>query len=144
LVVAPVSRRAWNNAWLLLAIVVIGLVATRYARSFGLFGILAPVIGVLLVMAILRILGPMWLARPRTPEPPPSPRNVTPAEAPAPTSSTIGPRAAPAPVVVEPAARDAEVETLETKLATLDRLHDEGRLTDLEYEAKRAQLIADF
>jgi hypothetical protein len=143
LAVWPVSRRAWNNTWLLLAIVVIGLVATRYARSLGLFGILAPVLGVLLVMAILRIVGPIWIARSRPAAPPPDPRNVTPADPAASSSSTIGPRTAPAPVVViEPAAGTDE--TLEAKLATLDRLRDDGRLTDLEYEAKRAQLIADF
>jgi hypothetical protein len=139
----PVSRRAWNNTWLLLAIVVIGLIAIRYARSLGLLGILAPVLGVLLVMAILRIVGPIWLARPRPAAPPLDPRNVTPAEPGTPNGSTIGPRAAPAPVVViEP--RGGADETLEAKLATLDRLRDDGRLTDLEYEAKRAQLIADF
>jgi hypothetical protein len=143
LAVLPVSRRAWNNTWLLLAIVVIGLVATRYARSLGLFGILAPVLGLLLVMAILRIAGPIWLARQRPPAPPPDPRNVTPEDRPTPTGSTIGRSAAPpAVVVIEPATGTNE--TLEAKLATLDRLRDDGRLTDLEYEAKRAQLIADF
>jgi hypothetical protein len=58
------------------------------------------------------------------------------------SSSTIAPRPRPAPVVViEHAAGD---ETLEAKLATLDRLRADGRLNDAEYEAKRAQLIADF
>jgi len=45
-------------------------------------------------------------------------------------------------VVIEPTG--AAGETLEEKLVTLDRLRDDGRLTDAEYEAKRAQLIADF
>jgi hypothetical protein len=59
------------------------------------------------------------------------------------SGSTIGPRAAARPVVIiEPTGPSAE--TLEAKLLTLDRLRDDGRLTDAEYEAKRAQLIADF
>jgi hypothetical protein len=45
-------------------------------------------------------------------------------------------------VVIEPTGPGAE--TLEAKLLTLDRLRDDGRLTEAEYEAKRAQLIADF
>jgi hypothetical protein len=141
--VPAVSRRTWNSAWLLLAIVVIGLVATRYARSFGLLGIIAPVVVLVLVLAILRAVGPSWIARSRPPDLPPDPRNVTPTEPQGSTGSTIGPRATPQPVVViEPAPGGDK--TLEAKLATLDRLRDDGRLTDVEYEAKRAQLISDF
>jgi hypothetical protein len=139
--VEAVSRRTWNNAWLLLLIVIVGLVATRYARSFGLIGVIAPVLGILLVVAVVRLLGP-WTASSGRPAPPPAPRDVTPREATVAPSSSIAPRPTPVPVVViEPAPGD---ETLETKLATLDRLRADGRLSDAEYEAKRAQLIADF
>ena len=140
--VRPVSRRTWNNAWLLLLIVVVGLVATRYARSFGLLGVVAPVLGILLVVAIMRLLGP-WTVSAGRPMPPPAPRDVTPREPSVAPNSTIAPLPTQAPVViVEPATGGDE--SLESKLATLDRMRADGRLTDAEYEAKRAQLIADF
>ena len=144
------TRRTWNVAWLVVALVLIGLIAARYARAFGLLGILASVlIAVVVVLAILRAIGPTWIVPSRPPAPPPDPRNVTPPEPPISTrstsrsGSTIGPRPASPPVVViEPSGPAAE--TLEAKLLTLDRLREDGRLTDAEYEAKRAQLIADF
>lgn len=146
------TRRTWNVAWLVVALVIAALVAARYARVFGLIGILASVlIAVVVVLAILRAIGPTWVIGSRPPVPPPDPRNVTPPEPPISTSpsasqppgSTIGPRPAARPVVViEPT--DPPAETLEAKLLTLDRLREDGRLTDAEYEAKRAQLIADF
>jgi hypothetical protein len=140
--VRPVSRRTWNNAWLLLLIVVVGLVATRYARSFGLLGVIAPVLGIILVVAVVRLLGPSTVSSGRS-APPPAPRDVTPRAPSVPANSTIAPRPTQAPVViVEPATGGDE--TLDSKLATLDRLRADGRLTDAEYEAKRAQLIADF
>jgi hypothetical protein len=74
-----------------------------------------------------------------------APRNVTPHEPSVASGSTIQAReAAPPVVVIEPAQHGEPAESLEAKLATLDRLHDAGRLTDAEYEAKRAQLIADY
>ena len=144
------TRRTWNVAWLVVALVIAGLVAARYARVFGLLGILASVlVAVVVVLAILRAIGPTWVIGSRPPAPPPDPRNVTPPEPPISTpstpssGSTIGPRPAARPVVViEPTSPAAE--TLEAKLHTLDRLREDGRLTQAEYEAKRAQLIADF
>jgi hypothetical protein len=137
-------------AWLLVVLIIGGLVAARYARVFGLLGILASVlIAVVVILAILRAIGPTSVIGSRPPVPPPDPRNVTPPEPPLSTrpssssSSTIGPRPASPPVVVIEATAPA-AETLEAKLLTLDRLRDDGRLTDAEYEAKRAQLIADF
>ena len=142
------NRRTWNVAWLVVALVLIGLVAARYARVFGLPGILASaLVVVVVVLAILRAVGPTWVIPSRSPGPPPDPRNVTPPEPPITTSSrsssSIGPRPTSPPVVViEPTG--ALAETLEAKLLTLDRLRDDGRLTEAEYEAKRAQLISDF
>src|SRR6266404_4252432 len=146
------TRRTWNAAWLVVVLIIAALVAARYARVFGLLGILASVlIAVVVILAILRAIGPTWVFPSRPPVPPPDPRNVTPPEPPISTrsgsssgsSSTIGPRPASQPVVViEPTGPAAE--TLEAKLLTLDRLREDGRLTDAEYEAKRAQLIADF
>ena len=144
------TRRTWNVAWLVVALVLIGLIAARYARAFGLLGILASVlIAVVVVLAILRAIGPTWIVPSRPPAPPPDPRNVTPPEPPISTrstsrsGSTIGPRPASPPVVVIDPSGPAS-ETLEAKLLTLDRLREDGRLTGAEYEAKRAQLIADF
>ena len=144
------TRRTWNVAWLVVALVLAGLVAARYARVFGLLGILASVLIVVVVLlAIVRAIGPTWFTGSRPAAPPPEPRNVTPPEPPVSTrsasslGSTIGPRQASRPVVViDPTG--AAAETLEAKLLTLDRLREDGRLTDAEYEAKRAQLIADF
>lgn len=137
-------------AWLVVALIIGGLVAARYARVFGLLGVLASVlIAVVVVLAILRAIGPTWVIGSRPPVPPPDPRNVTPPEPPISTgsasspASTIGPRPAARPIVViEPT--DPAAETLEAKLLTLDRWREDGRLTDAEYETKRAQLIADF
>ena len=146
------TRRSWNVAWLVVALVVVALAAARYARVFGLPGILGSLLlAVVVIVAILRTVGPWWVISRPSPRPP-EPRNVTPAEPPlasgpsprssaasAASSSTIRPRASTRPVVViEPP------ETLESKLVTLDRLRADGRLTDAEYEAKRAQLLADF
>jgi hypothetical protein len=148
---APMSRRTWNGTWLVIALVVIGLVATRYARSFGLFGIIATILLVVGVIAILRVVGPALAARSRPPAAPPTPRDVTPHEAALAPSRTISARPTPAPVVVvEPAgaadagARAGAADSVEARLATLDRLRDDGRLTDAEYETKRAQLIAEL
>ena len=133
-------------AWLVVALVVVGLIAARYARAFGLLGILGSMlVAVVVVLAILRAVGPTLghplasaLASARSPQ-----HNAAERPTSSSSSSTIGPRPSTSPVVViEPT--EAAPETLEAKLATLDRLRDDGRLTDAEYEAKRAQLIADF
>jgi hypothetical protein len=138
-----VSPRSWNRAWLVIALIVVGLAVAREARTFGLFGILGPVIAVVAVLLIVRAVAPNWIRPPRPSAPPPVPRDVTPREPVVTPGSTISSRPTPAQVVVIEPATDAG-ETLETKLATLDRLREDGRLTDVEYEAKRAQLIADF
>lgn len=137
------SPRSWNRAWLVVALIVIGLAIAREARTFGIFGLLGPVIAVVVVLIIVRAVAPAWIRPSRPSATQRGPRDVTPPEPVVTPSSTIAPRPAPVPVIViDPAAE--VVETLESKLATLDRLHDDGRLTDAEYEAKRAQLIADF
>jgi hypothetical protein len=139
--VKPVSRRTWNRAWLAVALTVVGLAVAREARSFGAVGLLAPIL-IVVVVIIVGAIAPAWLRPWRPAAPPPAPRDVTPREPAVGSSSTIAPRPTPAPVVVIEPARGGE--TLEAKLATLDRLRADGRLTDAEYEAKRAQLIADF
>jgi hypothetical protein len=139
------NRRTWNGAWLVIALVVIGLVAARYARSFGLFGIVATVLAVVAAVAILRVVGPALTARSRPPDVAPAPRDVTPREAALSPSRRISARPTPASVVVvEPATPAGPADSLEARLATLDRLRDDGRLTEAEYETKRAQLIAEL
>jgi hypothetical protein len=135
-----VTRRTWIGGGLLVALVVVAIVAIRFVRSFGPLGIVAPIVVVAVFLWVLHDFG-LWSFRSRPTGPSLGPRNVTPPEASAPNGPPVTPRPASHPVVVvEP----MPAETLETKLATLDRLRDDGRLTDAEYDAKRAQLIADF
>ena len=73
-----------------------------------------------------------------------STKNVTPDEPrlPAGSRSVMPDRpAAPEVIVVEP---DPPLGELEAKLQAIDRLRANGLLTEEEYEAKRAQLIAEF
>jgi hypothetical protein len=136
-----VTRRTWIGGGLLVTLVVVAIVAIRFVRSFGPLGIVAPIVVVAVFLWVLHDFG-LWSFHSRPSAPSLGPRNVTPPGASIPNGPPITPRPPSHPiVVVEPA---PEGETLETKLATLDRLRDDGRLTDAEYEAKRAQLIADF
>jgi hypothetical protein len=139
------TKRTRSMAWLVVALlIVVGTVAARYSRAFGLLGIIASVlVAVVVVIVVLRILGPIWAIQSRPPVQPAGPRNVTPVEPSIPTGSTISPRPTTTPVVViEPATPTSE--SFEARLATLDRLRDDGRLSSAEYEAKRAQLIAEI
>jgi hypothetical protein len=137
------SPRSWNRAWLVVALIVVGLAVAREARSFGVFGIVGPLVAVVVVVIIVGAVAPSWLRPTRPPATPAAPRDVTPREPQIETGATIAPRAA-APVVVIDPAGEPPIETLESKLATLERLRDDGRLSGAEYEAKRAQLIADY
>jgi hypothetical protein len=140
-----VTGRVWNRAWLVVALIVVGLAMAREARSFGFLGVVGPVVAFVLVLVIVRAVAPGWMVSSRRRSgPTPAPRDVTPREPAISAGSSIAPRPSPAPVVILDAAPDQAIATLEAKLATLDRLHDDGRLTDAEYEAKRAQLIADY
>ena len=136
-----VTRRTWIGGGLLVTAVVVAIVAIRFVRSFGPLGIVAPIVVVAVFLWVLHDFG-LWSLRSRPSARSLGPRNVTPPGASIPNDPPFTPRSPSHPiVVVEPA---PAAETLETKLATLDRLRDDGRLTDAEYEAKRAQLIADF
>ena len=122
----------------------LAVVAARLSRSLGAVGL---VLTIILVIVLLKLARDLLQARfrPARPAPQRATKNVTPqegwlrpGEAPAP-----GPAPAPTPsvIVVEPP--DA-TERLEAKLEALDRLRATGVVTDDEYEAKRAQLIADL
>lgn len=69
---------------------------------------------------------------------PPSPAAVESAAAPAPASSP-GPAAAPAPV--PPPVASPLPTPLEDKLRQLKKLHDEGLISDADYEAKKQELL---
>ena len=104
-------------------------ILARLVRSPWLAVAILVAVAILYVAALARI-----ALRSGAPAPPPeAPRNVTPIE----------PRvAAPPVVIVEGTARPAD--DLEERLRTLDRLRGDGLVTDEEYEAKRASLIADL
>ena len=73
----------------------------------------------------------------------PAPRNVTPDEPAIPPGPAIAPAARVPEIVVVEAGEDATAR-LEEKLQALDRLRANGLVSDAEYEAKRAKLIAEF
>jgi len=137
-------RASSNTVWLLLALVVVGLIVARLSRSFGAVGIVVTIVLVILVVSLARA---VWLGGPR-----PggfgrqrATKNVTPHEPALPPGSEPSPGLAatrgPSVIVIDPP--DGR-ELLADKLQALDRLRAEGLVTDQEYEAKRAQLIADF
>ncbi len=74
----------------------------------------------------------------------PAPRDVTPREERLvpPDEGRIASAAQRPIVVVEPGSQS--IEDVEHRLESLDRLRRNGLLTDAEYEAKRAQVIAEF
>jgi len=124
------------------------VVAARLSRSLGPVGLILTIV---LVLILLKLVRDLLQARFRAPGPnrQPSTKNVTPQEGWLPPGDQADPRPAsgsvraPAPsvIVVEP--QDG-TQRLEAKLEALDRLRATGAVTDDEYEAKRAQLIADF
>jgi hypothetical protein len=133
-------RDAWRTYYgLLLICAGVGLVTLVLTRGRAL--------AVVAIVVAFVVVGGQIAAsrRDRGEDSGPAMRNVTPDDPFVASGSTIAPRQAASPaVVIEPAPSGEAAESLETKLATLDRLRDGGRLTDAEYEAKRAQLIADF
>ncbi len=142
--------RILNSGWLLLSAIIMLLVASRLIRSGSPVGLILTVGVVLLAVAAVRSLsagrpdGPLhWriVTRTTTPRWRPAPKDVTPREerVAVPDASTIAPPARPPVIVVDP----APIDELEHRLETLERLRTNGLLTDEEYEAKRAQAIAD-
>jgi putative oligomerization/nucleic acid binding protein len=118
------------------------VIGVRFVRS--------PTVAVVLVIAfaIAYAVAVAWAIRRdranvRPPPPPPPPKNVTPIEPAIEASSTsLRPRPTPQGVVID--APLAGTDDLASKLRALDRLRAEGLVSDVEYEAKRAKLIADF
>jgi hypothetical protein len=131
--------------WLLVVVAMLAVVAARLSRSLGAFGLILTVFLVIVLVRLLRDLLQARLRRSDDDRQRAATRNVTPQEGwlPPGDGPTAGSAAAPAPsvIVVDP---PDDTERLESKLEALDRLRASGLVTDDEYEAKRAQLIADF
>jgi hypothetical protein len=137
-------RGSSNAIWLLVGLVVVGLIVARLSRSFGAVGIVVTIVLVILVVSLARAL---WLGgrRPGGFGRQNATKNVTPHEPALPPGAEPSPGLAatrgPSVIVIDPP--DGS-QLLADKLQALDRLRAEGLVTDQEYEAKRAQLIADF
>ena len=132
--------------WALIGIAILSLLLARATRSYGTIGIIVTVVVALLLITLARNLltsrsRPSGFDRWRA-----TTKNVTPHEpalppgvGPAPGSDGAAPT--PSVIVVEP---PDVTDRLSARLQALDRLRADGLVTADEYEAKRAQLIADF
>ena len=140
-------RTSSTALWLLLGLAVVAVLVSRASRSMGSVGIILTIALVIVFLGLARELlrahdrsdgSGFYRWRATT-------KNVTPHEPALPPGAgpSPSPDAAPAPsvIVVEPP--DA-TDRLSARLQALDRLRADGLVTADEYEAKRAQLIADF
>ena len=123
----------------------LAIIAARLSRSLGAFGLILTVFLVVVLVRLLRDLLQTRLRQSGDDRQRAATKNVTPQEGwlPPAASPTVRPAATPAPSVIVVDPPDA-TERLESKLEALDRLRASGLVTDDEYEAKRAKLIADF
>ena len=133
-----------NALWLLVVVGMLALVAARLSRSLGPIGLILTIV---LVIVLIRLTRDLLQLRSRqaVDDRQRATKDVTPQEgrlAPGAASSRAS-GGSPAPSVIVVEASDG-TERLEAKLEALDRLRATGLVTDDEYEAKRAQLIADF
>jgi hypothetical protein len=137
-------RTSSNTLWLLVVVAMLAVVAARLSRSLGAFGLILTVFLVIVLVRLLRDLLQSRFRQSGDDRERAATKNVTPQEGwlPPGVRPTGGP-AAPAPSVIVVDPPDA-TEQLESKLEALDRLRASGLVTDDEYEAKRAKLIADF
>ena len=131
--------------WLLIVLAMLAVVVLRLSRALGPAGLILTIVLIVLLIRLARDLLRFRFG-PKAPERQAAvTKDVTPRE------GWLRPGAAPTPVSAKPPApsvivveRSAVTETLESKLQALDGLRATGLVTDDEYEAKRAQLIADF
>jgi hypothetical protein len=131
--------------WLLLVLGMLAVVVLRLSRALGPAGLILTIVLVVLVIRLARDLLRFRSGANRPEGRPAVTKNVTPQEGWLPPGAARkgGPAATPAPSVIVVDPPDA-TERLESKLEALDRLRASGLVTDAEYEAKRAKLIADF
>ncbi len=135
--------------WLLLVLAMLAVFVARLSRSLGPLGLIVTVVLIIVLVRLARALI-RALSRPSGDgHQHAATKNVTPREGwlapgeraePPPASGSLR-TPTPAVIVVEP--QDG-TERLEAKLEALDRLRATGAVSEAEYEAKRAQLIADF
>lgn len=134
-------RSPLAGLWIVIGAVIVVLAISRLGRSIGPVGALLVIGLVIFVLnAGLRLSAASRdgrLDRFRRPT-----KNVTPNE------EALGPgiaaRPSQEPTVVVVDAAERPIDDLEAKLQALDRLKASGLVTESEYEAKRAQIIADF
>lgn len=135
--------------WLLLVVAMLAVVVARLSRSLGPVGLILTIVLVIFLVKLARDLLRARSRRSDDGRQRAATKNVTPQEGWLPPGVQADPRSAsesvrgpdPSVIVVEP--QDG-TQRLEAKLEALDRLRATGAVTDSEYEAKRAQLIADF
>jgi hypothetical protein len=134
-------RSPLAGLWIVIGAVIVVLAINRLGRSIGPVGSLLVIVLVVVVLnAGLRLSAASRdgrLHRFRRPT-----KNVTPNE------EALGPgiaaRHGQEPTVVVVEATERPMDELAAKLQALDRLKANGLVTESEYEAKRAQIIADF
>ncbi len=131
--------------WLLLVLAMLAVVVLRLSRALGPVGLILTIVLVVVLIRLTRDLlrfrsGPREPGRQTAVT-----KNVTPREGwlPPGAAPIPGSAATPPPLVIVVDPPDA-TERLESKLEALDRLRASGLVTDDEYEAKRAKLLADF
>jgi hypothetical protein len=131
-------RNSSRATWLVIGFGLALLVGSRFVRISPSIWLVLSAVVVVLVLIVGRQFGAGSVSGfRRTP-----PRNVTPDEPTIAPGATIEPIARPPEVIVVEPGDDAE--RLEAKLQALDRLRANGLVTEAEYEAKRALLIAEF
>jgi hypothetical protein len=130
-------RNSSRATWLVIGIGLALLIASRFVRVNPPIWLILSAIVLILAITIGRQFGAGTVSGFRRP-----PRNVTPVEPPIAPGATIEPIARPPEIIVVEPGDDGE--RLEAKLQALDRLRANGLVTEAEYEAKRARLIAEF
>jgi hypothetical protein len=134
------------SASLLVIAVAAAIVVGRLGRALGPMGIVLAIVLVVVALILLRNLVDAVRVRSAGRDHRQAPtKNVTPHEPALPPGAGFSEEStaarAPTVIVIDPP--DAS-EQLAAKLQTLDGLRAEGLVSDDEYEAKRAKLIADF
>jgi hypothetical protein len=134
-------RSPLAGLWIVIGAVIVVLAISRLGRSIGPVGALLVIALVVFVLnAGLRLSVASRdgrLDRFQRPT-----KNVTPNEEALPPGISARPSDEPTVVVVEAPGRP--IADLAARLQALDRLKSNGLVTESEYEAKRAEIIADF